>query len=173
MTRVWLDYVRPFADEIVTDAYGNAFAILNPKGSPSVMFEGHSDEIALMVNYIDEEGYLWVSGIGGVDTLYEAVTTLNAKGPSKVGPFTIPMLLVDLAVLAGFIMVALRSKRFWPLWVAGLQLTTSVGHMLKGVDQDLLPQAYGAALQFWGYPILIILAVGTFRTDRRMRRAAS
>src|SRR5690606_5169062 len=67
VTRVWLDYVRPFADEIVTDAYGNAFAILNPKGSPSVMFEGHSDEIALMVNYIDEEGFLWVSGIGGVD----------------------------------------------------------------------------------------------------------
>ena len=33
------------------------------------------------------------------------------------------LLLVDLAVLAGFITVALRSKRFWPLWVAGLQLT--------------------------------------------------
>jgi hypothetical protein len=65
-------------------------------------------------------------------------------------------------VLAGFITVALRSKRFWPLWVAGLQLTTSLGHFLKGVDQDLLPRAYGAALQFWSYPILIILAVGTF-----------
>ena len=34
-------------------------------------------------------------------------------------------MLVDLAVLAGFVTVALRSKRFWPLWVAGLQLTTS------------------------------------------------
>ena len=80
------------------------------------------------------------------------------------------LLLVDLAVLAGFITVALRSKRFWPLWVAGLQLTTSLGHILKGVDQDLLPQAYVAALQFWSYPILIVLAVGTFRTDRRLRQ---
>lgn len=80
------------------------------------------------------------------------------------------MFLVDLAVLAGFVTVALRSKRFWPLWVAGLQLTTSIGHILKGIDQDLLPRAYGAALQFWSYPILIILAVGTFRTDRRLRR---
>ena len=34
--------------------------------------------------------------------------------------------LVDLAVLAGFFAVALRSSRFWPLWVAGLQLTTSL-----------------------------------------------
>ena len=83
------------------------------------------------------------------------------------------LLLVDLAVLAGFITVALRSKRFWPLWVAGLQLTTSLGHILKGMDQDLLPQAYGAALQFWSYPILVILAVGTFRTQRRLNRAAA
>ena len=77
------------------------------------------------------------------------------------------LLLVDLAVLSGFITVALRSKRFWPLWIAGLQLTTSIGHILKGVDQDLLPRAYGAALQFWGYPILVILAVGTYRQHRR------
>jgi endoglucanase len=65
--RVWLDYAGRYADEVQTDAYGNAFAVLNPKGSPVVMFEGHSDEVGLMVTYIDEEGYLWVSGIGGVD----------------------------------------------------------------------------------------------------------
>ena len=83
------------------------------------------------------------------------------------------LMLVDLVVLAGFVTVALRSKRFWPLWVAGLQLTTSLGHILKGVDQDLLPRAYGAALQFWSYPILIILAAGTFRTHRRLNRSAA
>ena len=43
-------------------------------------------------------------------------------------------LLVDLAVLAAFVAVALRSDRFWPLWVAGLQLTTSVAHFLKAID---------------------------------------
>jgi hypothetical protein len=83
------------------------------------------------------------------------------------------LLLVDLAVLAGFITVALRSRRFWPLWVAGLQLTTSLGHILKGVDQDLLPKAYGAALQFWSYPILVILAVGTYRAQKRLSRASA
>lgn len=81
------------------------------------------------------------------------------------------LMLVDLGVLAGFVMVALRTKRFWPLWVAGLQLTTAIGHILKGVDQDLLPRAYGAALQFWSYPILIILALGTYRCHQRSRRA--
>ncbi len=76
------------------------------------------------------------------------------------------MALVDLAVLAGFVAVALQSRRFWPLWVAGLQLTTAFGHGLKIIDSDLLPQAYGAALQFWGYPILVILAFGTWRGHR-------
>jgi hypothetical protein len=81
-----------------------------------------------------------------------------------------PVMLVDLAVLAGFIAVALRSERFWPLWISGLQLTTIMGHVLKEVDLDLLPRAYGAALNFWAYPIILILAIGTWRTQRRLNR---
>ena len=78
-----------------------------------------------------------------------------------------PVMLVDLAVFVGFLAVALRSERFWPLWVAGLQLTTIMGHALKGIDSSLLPRAYAAALNFWAYPIVIILAVGTWRSHRR------
>jgi hypothetical protein len=81
--------------------------------------------------------------------------------------------LIDFAVLAAFVAIALRSFRFWPLWVSGLQLTTAIGHVLKAIQPDLLPVAYGAALAFWSYPILVILAVGTFRTDRRLRRLAA
>lgn len=80
-----------------------------------------------------------------------------------------PVVLVDLAVFAGFLTVALRSERFWPLWVAGLQLTTIMGHFLKGVDSQLLPRAYAASLNFWAYPIIIILAIGTWRSQRRAR----
>jgi nicotinamide riboside transporter PnuC len=81
-----------------------------------------------------------------------------------------PVMLVDLAVLAGFVAVALRSERFWPLWVAGLQLTTIMGHVLKEVDLALLPRAYGAALNFWAYPIILILGIGTWRAQRRLNR---
>ena len=83
------------------------------------------------------------------------------------------IMLVDFAVFAGFLFVALRSPRFWPLWVAGLQLTTTLGHVLKGLSPDLLPQAYGAALQFWSYPILLILAVGTWRSYARRQSQSS
>lgn len=76
--------------------------------------------------------------------------------------------LVDLVTLGAFVFVALRSHRFWPLWVAGLQLTTSMSHMLKAVDLSLVPQAYAAAEKFWSYPILLILAIGTWRGHRRI-----
>ena len=79
-------------------------------------------------------------------------------------------LLVDVAVLAAFVAVALRSDRFWPLWVAGLQLTTSVAHFLKALDPNLVPMAYGAAVRFWSYPILIIVFVGAWRSHQRRIR---
>ena len=82
------------------------------------------------------------------------------------------LLLIDLAVLASFIFVALRSQRFWPLWIAGLQLTTSMAHVMKAIDEHLLPIAYGAAIALWSYPILIILAIGTWRGHRRLSEAS-
>ena len=75
--------------------------------------------------------------------------------------------LVDIAVFAGFLWVALRSDSFWPMWIAGLQLTMLLGHALKIMDADLFSKAYAAALLFWAYPEVLILAIGTWRNDRR------
>lgn len=73
------------------------------------------------------------------------------------------VLLVDLAVLAGFVAVALHSERFWPLWMAGVQLTTVMGHLMKEVSDSLMPRAYAASLGFWAYWTLVILAIGVWR----------
>lgn len=65
--RVWLDYVAPYADETFSDAYGNCVAVLNKGGSPRVMLAAHADEIGLVVNFIDKDGFLYVRKLGGVD----------------------------------------------------------------------------------------------------------
>ena len=78
--------------------------------------------------------------------------------------------IVDLATFAGFTFVALRSERFWPLWVAGLQLTTLMSHAFKLGRLDLMPQAYAAAARFWVYPIFVIIVIGTWRSYRRRTR---
>jgi hypothetical protein len=90
--------------------------------------------------------------------------------PHRYSGVEIGVMLVDLGVLAVFVAIALQSSRFWPLWVAGLQLTTILGHILKAVQLSLLPIAYAGALRFWSYPILLILAVGTWRTHQRSLR---
>lgn len=84
--RVWLEYVRPFAEETFTDAYGNAVAVLNKGGSPRVMLAGHADEIAMTVNFINEQGFIYVRRLGGVDaaiTKAQRVTIHTRNGPVK------------------------------------------------------------------------------------------
>src|SRR5437016_13825999 len=65
--RVWLDYVKQFANETFSDAYGNCVATLNKGGSPRLMLAAHADEIATGVNFINDEGCLHVRKLGGVD----------------------------------------------------------------------------------------------------------
>jgi endoglucanase len=82
--RVWLDYVSPFADTTYSDAYGNCVAVLNKGGSPRLMLAAHADEIAMAVNYIDPEGFLYVRKMGGVDpaiTKAQRVIIHSRNGP--------------------------------------------------------------------------------------------
>src|ERR1017187_7099054 len=65
--RVWLDYAKQFADETFSDAYGNCVAVLNKGGSPRIMLAAHADEIAMAVNYIDDDGFIYVRRMGGID----------------------------------------------------------------------------------------------------------
>ncbi|HHH75896.1 MAG TPA: M42 family peptidase [Phycisphaerae bacterium] len=65
--RIWCDYARKIADEVYTDAYGNAVAVLNPGGGTKVVLDGHVDEIGLMIKHIDNDGFIYFQRIGGVD----------------------------------------------------------------------------------------------------------
>lgn len=56
-----------FADSIETDVHGNVIVGINTKASPRVMLAGHCDQIGLMVRYIDDKGFIFVSSIGGID----------------------------------------------------------------------------------------------------------
>ena len=84
--RVWLDYAGQFADETFTDAYGNAVAVLNKGGSPRLMLAAHADEIAMAVNFINAEGFIYVRKLGGVDpaiTKAQRILIHTRQGPVK------------------------------------------------------------------------------------------
>src|SRR5438034_1989481 len=82
--RVWLDYADQFADETFSDAYGNCVAVLNKGGTPRLMLAAHADEIAMSVNFINAEGFIYVRKMGGIDpaiTKAQRVTIHSRGGP--------------------------------------------------------------------------------------------
>ncbi|MFT6562734.1 MAG: endoglucanase [Limisphaerales bacterium] len=84
--RVWMDYVSQYADETYSDAYGNCVAVLNKGGGPRLMLAGHADEIGMTVNFIDDDGYVYVRRLGGTNpaiTRAQRVIIHSRKGPVK------------------------------------------------------------------------------------------
>ena len=64
--KAWVDYVEEFADEVRTDDYGNAVAVVEG-GDTEVALAGHGDEIGFMVRDIEESGAIRMTPIGGSD----------------------------------------------------------------------------------------------------------
>ncbi len=67
VAKVWKAEAEKFAAKVWTDTHGNSHAVINPGGSPRVMFAGHYDEIGFQISYIDDNGFLWVQALGGWD----------------------------------------------------------------------------------------------------------
>jgi len=65
--KLWIDYIKPFVDDIFTDPYGTAVGVINPKSDFKVVIEAHVDEISWFVNYITNEGLMYLKRNGGVD----------------------------------------------------------------------------------------------------------
>lgn len=65
--KLWMDYLRPYVDTFITDTYGTAVGIINPDAPYKVVIEGHADEIAWYVNYITDDGLIYVIRNGGSD----------------------------------------------------------------------------------------------------------
>ncbi len=78
------EYLSPVADEIRTDLHGNVIAVKNPGGSLRVMLAGHCDQIGMMVQYVDAEGFIYAQTIGGWDPqvlIGQRMTVWGAEGP--------------------------------------------------------------------------------------------
>lgn len=65
--KLWLEYITPYIDEYFSDTYGTVVGVINPKAEYKVVIEAHADEISWYVNYITDEGYLYLRRNGGSD----------------------------------------------------------------------------------------------------------
>tara|TARA_A100001011_G_scaffold398237_1_gene501933 strand:- start:16926 stop:18005 length:1080 start_codon:yes stop_codon:yes gene_type:complete len=65
--KVWMDYLKPYVDNFITDIYGTAVGVINSDSEYKVVIEGHSDEISWYVNFITDSGLIYVIRNGGSD----------------------------------------------------------------------------------------------------------
>ncbi|MEQ3691114.1 MAG: M42 family metallopeptidase [Flavobacterium sp.] len=65
--KIWMNYLKPYVDTFITDTYGTAVGVINPEAPFKVVIEGHADEIAWYVNYISDDGFIYVIRNGGSD----------------------------------------------------------------------------------------------------------
>ncbi|MEO7178715.1 MAG: hypothetical protein ABIW83_07715 [Allosphingosinicella sp.] len=103
--------------------------------------------------------------VGSLLTLVALSSAATIYRSVEVGVFV-----VDVAALVAFLVLALRAERLWPLCVVALQLVGTAGHAVKLVDSQILPLAYAFALRFWGYPMMLLLVVGTWNHQKRLAK---
>ncbi|WP_373060385.1 M42 family metallopeptidase [Zunongwangia sp. H14] len=75
--KLWMKYLEPYVDEFITDTYGTAVGVINPDAAFKVVIEGHADEISWYVNYITEDGLIYVIRNGGSDHQIAASKRVN------------------------------------------------------------------------------------------------
>ncbi len=84
--KLWMEYIKPFVDTIFTDPYGTAVGVINPDAPFKVVIEAHADEISWFVNYINDQGLIYLKRNGGVDHQIapaKRVWIHGKKGPVK------------------------------------------------------------------------------------------
>jgi putative aminopeptidase FrvX len=82
--QLWLDYIRPYINSHIVDVYGSVVGIVNPKAAYKVVIEAHADEISWFVNYITEEGYIYVRRNGGSDHQIAPSMRVNIHGEKGI-----------------------------------------------------------------------------------------
>lgn len=78
--KVWSQYIAPFVDEIRVDHYGTTYGIINPDAEFKVVIEAHADEISWYVNYISDDGLIYVIRNGGSDELIAPSKIVHIHG---------------------------------------------------------------------------------------------
>ncbi|WKW45610.1 M42 family metallopeptidase [Myroides sp. JBRI-B21084] len=75
--KLWMDYINPYVDTLFTDTYGTCVGVINPEADFKVVIEGHADEISWYVNYIAEDGMIYVIRNGGSDQVIAPSKRVN------------------------------------------------------------------------------------------------
>lgn len=102
--------------------------------------------------------------------LAASLATIATPTIDRVSYFTVfyAVMWIDLALFLGLAAVAALADRFWPMWLAALQLVALGAHGVRAIDPTLWAAAYWLVTTKIAYPMLLLLFAGTWRHRRRL-----
>lgn len=107
----------------------------------------------------------WGATTALVGSLASTLTSLNANW-SKL---SIPLLTIDLLVLASFWWLTLNSRRYWPYWVTGWQLVAVLAHLQRALFNEILPAPYALMTMHLAYPTLLLILIASIRNRKSLQ----
>ncbi|MCZ4341357.1 hypothetical protein O4H52_07075 [Sphingomonadaceae bacterium G21617-S1] len=108
----------------------------------------------------------WAERLAAGSTVAAAYLTVVAYSPVAVRFQRVEtlVLLIDAGLVILFLIISLRSHKFWPLWLTAIQMLTVFAHLSPFVPH-MLPWGYWRAGAVWGWLKLIVLALVIHRAQ--------
>lgn len=82
--KIWKNYIKNYVDTVEVDHYGTTYGVINPEAEFKVVIEAHADEISWYVNYITDEGLIYVIRNGGSDQMIAPSKIVSIHGEKGV-----------------------------------------------------------------------------------------
>lgn len=126
--------------------------------------------LTLCVGYASTKG----GRTGKAGAVIFVLATLLSAAAASLNPTwastSYGLFLVDSGCLLALAVLAMHSKRFWPIWAVGFQTVAVATHLATMWIPDIVPASYQALLSFWAIPILWVMVTGT-RKDRQYEQS--
>lgn len=125
-------------------------------------------------------GYAMLKGgtperVAALIIIAASVSTVTTWAPSQLRYKSVDagIFITDFIMMLALVALALRAERFWTLWVAAFQVMQFASHIPEILVPELLPVTYKVVISIWSYPMLFLLAAGTYRHRQRVRTYGS
>jgi hypothetical protein len=132
--------------------------------------------VGLAIAVITCGGAFWKGGreehVAAGGLILSWLTTIVLRDPRWVGTQW-GAFGADICLLILLTAIALRSRRYWPLFAAAFQLLCVITHIARMADPGVRAWSYATGQVIWSQSVFFSLGVGVFNTWRRERQLAT
>jgi hypothetical protein len=108
--------------------------------------------------------------IGAGLVIAATIATYLVQGSERWSQTNVPVMMVDLVLMAAFYLLALKSNVYWPIWAAGFHLITITGHAATFIVPDFRSSLYYYFNGMWALFVQMSMVLGITLDRNAMRR---